>query len=54
MKAEGVMPNQVTQKLLESVGKGGITAVEEQQVAAAALTAAVAAAGSLIIKAGII
>lgn len=53
MKTEGVASNHVTQRLMDSVGKGGITAVESQQVAATALAAAVAAAGSLIMRAGI-
>lgn len=54
MKVDGVAPNQVTQHLMESIGKGGISSVEDQQVATAALAAAVAAAGSLIIRAGFI
>ena len=54
MKVDGVAPDQVTQRLMESVGKGGISAVEDQQVATAALAAAVAAAGSIIIRAGFI
>lgn len=54
MKAEGIAPNQVTHRLLESVGKGGVSQVEGQQVAATALAAAVAAAGSIIIRAGIL
>jgi pentatricopeptide repeat protein len=54
MKVDGVAPDQVTQRLMESIGKGGIHAVEDQQVATAALAAAVAAAGSLIIRAGFI
>lgn len=54
MKADGIPPNQVTQRLLESVGKGGISHVEGQQVAATALAAAVAAAGSIIMRAGFI
>ena len=54
MKMEGVVPNQMTMTLLASVGKGGVSAVEDQQIATAALTAAVAAAGSIIIKSGLI
>ncbi len=54
MKVDGVAPDQVTQRLMESIGKGGIHAVEDQQVATAALAAAVAAAGSIIIRAGFI
>ena len=51
---DGIAPNHVTQRLLESVGKGGINQVEGQQVAATALAAAVAAAGSLIMRAGLL
>lgn len=54
MKSDGVVPDTMTHKLMASIGKGGISAIENQQVATTALAAAVAAAGSLIMKAGII
>ena len=54
MKSEGVAPDSMTQRLMDSIGKGGVSAIENQQVATTALAAAVAAAGSIIIRAGII
>lgn len=54
MRAEGVASDQLTHRLMESIGRSGVSAIENQQVAAAAITAAVAAAGSIIIRAGIL
>ena len=54
MKTEGIAPDSMTQRLMDSIGKGGVSAIENQQVATTALAAAVAAAGSIIIRAGII
>lgn len=54
MKTEGIVPDTMTQRLMDSIGKKGVSAIENQQVATTALAAAVAAAGSIIIRAGII
>jgi pentatricopeptide repeat protein len=52
MAAAGVPGDALTARLLAAVGRGGVSAVEDQQLAAAALSAALAAAGGLIMRAG--
>ena len=54
MRSDGVSADPLTHRLMESIGKTGVSNVENQQIAAAAITAAVAAAGSIIIRAGIL
>lgn len=52
MESEGVEANNVTISLLNSVGKQGVRAVEQQQLGASALSAALTAAGALMIQTG--
>jgi len=52
MASTGVAGDSLTARLLAAVGRGGVSAVEDQQLAAAALSAALAAAGGLIMRAG--
>lgn len=52
MASAGVTGDALTARLLAAVGRGGVSAVEDQQFAAAALSAALAAAGGLIMRAG--
>lgn len=54
MRLEGVSADSTTHRLMDSVGKSGVSAIETQQKAVAAISAAVAAAGSFALKVGII